>query len=179
MERYSWLSQVIFAIWIAGVCGGSASADDAGVPFFRDIADPVSLGYMMLIRFCVTVAAEYLVVLGCLTGRLKAFSALFVWVLLINVVTNPAAQFGVAFVADPAVLGSEAAALLMWFGIELAVVAVEFGLLRWIFTRMYQRHILNEPVSMRRTIVIVLLANLASILAGTLGFGMIMRLVTI
>ena len=66
------------------------------------------------------------------------------------------------FIADTELLGSASLAHLVEWIIEFVVVIVEFGLMKWIFGRMYRHGVLDEPVSAGRVLVISVAANIAS-----------------
>lgn len=121
----------------------------------------------VLWAFCVTVIIEYLVIRHFLKGRLRLKSGLFLWVFLVNVLTNPAAQavFWSVGTWSYREVGPDAL-LAMLFAVELAVVVVEFALLKCIFTNMYRGGALYEPITTGRTIMIALTANVASLVCG-------------
>ena len=133
--------------------------------------------YGMVAAFCVTVIIEWLVISCFIWGDARVWLELFPWVLLVTIITNPAAQFAILFLADPDLLGSGALSLLVLCLIELVVVIVEFGLLIWIFGRMYRRGVLDTRLTARRTFVMALLANPAS-LVGTFGLIFLFAVMT-
>ena len=63
-------------------------------------------------------------------------------------------------------MGSEAWAWAMICLVEVAVVAAEFGLLKWIFGNMYRQGAPDNPVTAKRAIMTVSVANAASFAFG-------------
>jgi hypothetical protein len=123
----------------------------------------------MAFCFCFTVLVEYLVGL-CLLGWSKVSKPrLFGWVLIVNVITNPAAQLILIRLGNPQLWGHQKAFWVVAVLIELAVVAVEFLLLRRIFDRMYHHGNLSHRVTPRRVFIIALAANGASFVLGLVG----------
>jgi len=153
----------------------STFADGAlPVPFYKEIAPT----WDFLVRlyfgafahiFVATVAVEYLVVYVLLGRPAKAWTQLFFYIMLVNLITKPAAHLSMLFIGDPDLLGSTTRALLVDGIIELVVVTVEFGLMKWIFGSMYRRGVLQEPVTAKRTILIAAVANVASFAFGVVG----------
>lgn len=169
MQRYARFLQWSVVFWSAACCVTSCLADGAPMPFYQEAAgrDPLDPGFLsiLLVGLVSTVLVEYLVVYLLLGRPTKSRTRLFVWVLLINVITNPAAQLTILYVADPVLLGSANLANLVFGITELLVVIVEFWLLKWAFGRMYRRGVLTQPVAATRTFVISLAANTASFVA--------------
>jgi hypothetical protein len=155
------------------VCHGLASADGGPkVPFYEEIRswDLETFAVLFLPVFCPTVIVEYIIV-SCLLGwPAKGRMQLFLWVLFLNTITVPAAEAAWLFIADPLALGSEMIFLALLCVIELIVVIVQFFLLRWIFTRMLRRGLLDRPVTAGRTFMISLVANAASFLFAKFAF---------
>jgi hypothetical protein len=179
--------QIVSAICFTLVCCVGAASADGGtvVPFYQDVFGHSSVwesirdlfaAYSMLFTliFCATVAVEFLVVFFLLGRPAKARRSLFIYMVLINIVTNPPAQISMLFVGDPDLLGSSKLAYLVDFLIELVVIAVEFGLLRWTFGRMRRGGVLDEPVTATRTFVIAVVANVASFAIGVVGLATLM-----
>ena len=48
--------------------------------------------------------------------------------------------------------------------IELVVVAIEFGLMMWIFGRMHRRGLFEKPVATNFVLKIAVITNLASVM---------------
>ena len=120
----------------------------------------------MLGCFVVTVMIEYPVIYALLGRRLKAPIQLFLWVLLVNVITFPGVMCALGALPF---LGYEQFVWL-WLGlIECAVVVVEFVILKLVFNRMCRTHALDEPILAKRTFVIALVANLASFVFGAIA----------
>jgi hypothetical protein len=157
---------------------GSAFADDVHPPvsFYKEFTegDFKTLPFAMLHCFAVTVIVEYLVVYLLLRRSVKDWKRLFFWVLVVNLITNPAAVLGSLFVGDPVIFGSEILADSLLYIIEFLVVAVEFVFLRWAFGQMYRQGILDKPITAKRTLIISILANLASFFIGWLVFFFIL-----
>ncbi len=123
-------------------------------PFRPD--DPMNWA-VMVINFGLTTIVEYLVIYHMLGRPRKARTELFFFLLFLNLITNPPAQFGVWLWGH-------------WFWIEIVVMWGEFGLLLWIFHRMFRGGKLDHPIGTGRTAVIVVMANLASFVLGVIGF---------
>jgi hypothetical protein len=146
------LAQVLLSLFLVVVCGvGSSYADFVMFPTF-DLGHPLSW-VVILLAFGATTIIEYPAIYWILGRPKKAKKSLFLCVLLVNAITNPLAQLGVWFLDG-------------WFTIELAVVAVEFGLMVWIFKRMYNSGKFDRPITLVRTAVTVLVANLISFVLG-------------
>lgn len=161
----------LLSLWLACIYfAGRSFADDVPLPLTL-LRHPGALGYsgleIFVLNFYATVVIEYLVICALLRWPEKATAKLIFWVLLINGLTNPAAQFGATFFAR--VMRSEASAWGMICMVEIAVVVVEFGLLRCILGRMYRQGALKEPVTAKRTIMIAAAANAASFAFGFVG----------
>ena len=107
--------------------------------------------------FYATVIIEYLVVYFFLRPFLRSKLKLFLWILLVNAITNPVFQI-VAVLLIPT--------LIILLLLEILVVIVEFNILKWILGRMLRSGDLTEPLSSQRIFVISLTANLASFLVG-------------
>jgi hypothetical protein len=168
MERYIRLLQVILISWFTFAWYVDTSFANLVVPFemLLSFDHPYAFYYLMIGCLVATVIVEYPVVYLLLGRPAKARIQLFLWLLFVNVITNPAVQIALLFL-DPAVYLTDA---LFKFGlIELAVVMVEFGLLHWIFSRMHRCGALVEPIKARCTFVIGVLANLASFVLGGIG----------
>ena len=146
---------------------GSCLADGAPWPqrsnYEEAAHEPGATAFGVFVFFCITMVIEYLVVYACLLRLTKDGVALFGSVLFVNVITNPAAQCVMMFFGDPMVLPSDAWCYTVICAVELVVVAVEFVLFRWIFGRMYRHGTLGEPVTVRRTLIIAMAANVASL----------------
>jgi len=139
--------------------------------------NPYGLAAAMLGGLAVTTAVEYGVIYWMLGRPAKARLRFLFSLLLVNVITNPPVQLATFFIPDlfrPRLLGE----LLLMLGIvELVVVLVEFGLLRWIFGRMYRGGALNEAITVKRTFLIALTANLASFVVGCTAFIVVMAVI--
>ncbi|MEW6113724.1 MAG: hypothetical protein AB1664_16445 [Thermodesulfobacteriota bacterium] len=118
--------------------------------------DPVTWALMAAI-FGVTTIIEFLVIYWMLDRPRSARITLFFVAFLLNMVTNLPAQIGVWFVGD-------------WFAIEVVVIAIEFGVMMLIFSQMYHSGKLDHRVTVPRTALIVLVANLTSFALGVVGF---------
>lgn len=142
-----------------------------GMPTFRSYqAKALSIGLMgviVLATYISTAVVECAVVYLFLRGLMATRSGLFPWVLLVNLITNPVAQLVWIYFKhwlDPV------DGVLLLCGIEIAVVVVEFLFFRWLFERMYHRGALAASVTDRRTLMIVLAANVASLVFVEAGF---------
>jgi len=113
------------------------------------------------------VVIEYFLICALLGWPEKAWVKLIPVVLLVNVITNPPAQAAAIFFGR--VMGSEESAWAMVGVTELAVMAAEFGLLMWILGNMYRQGVLDRPVTALSTILIVVIANVASFAFGFVG----------
>jgi len=157
----------------------SAFADGVlPVPFYKEVGSiwDFVVGFyskIFALVFPVTVVIEYLVFYALLGRPAKARRKLFLYILFVNTITNPAAQLCMLFIADDVLLGSKNMEYLADCIIEVLVVIVEFGLMTWLFGRMHRHGDLDEPVSAIRTLVITLLANLASFTVVYEGFSAI------
>ncbi|MEW6532567.1 MAG: hypothetical protein AB1473_17185 [Thermodesulfobacteriota bacterium] len=166
-----------FALFISVLCLGfiyslgTSFADDVPLPLRDFLQHPEVLGYgraeILILNFFATVVIEYLVICAFLGWPEQAMIKLMFWVPLVNVITNPAAQIGALFFGK--VMDSEALAWVMVCVVEFGVAAVEFGLLSRIFGYMYRQGVLHEPLTARRIILIVAVANMASFLLGFVG----------
>jgi hypothetical protein len=182
MLRYTRLVRCACALALMFTCDVGSIFADGGlpVPFYQEVFTNTSFRdflcgfyYKILLEiFCATVAIEYLVVFLLLGRPPKAKIKLFCYILLINLITNPAEQFAIFFLADPDLLGSTGRSLLMICLIEFVVITIEFGLMLWIFRRMYRRGMLQRAITAGHTIVLALVANVAS--SGILFIGFIL-----
>jgi len=148
------------------------------VPFYKDVAlgDFLVWGYRFITaEFLLTVVVEYLVIYLMLGRPSKARMPLLFYLTLVNLITNPATQLGIFFVADPVLLGSSGKAFLVLCLIELVAMTTEFCLLTLVFGRMYRRGVLKVDVTAKRTVVIVFAANVASFLFGFVGGIVLMK----
>ena len=157
--------------YLTTVCWvGSALANDVHPPVsvYGQLTDGEikALLFALVLCFALTVLVEYLVVYLLLRRSVKEWKRLFFWVLVVNLITNPAAVLGSLFVGDPVILGSGALAILLLCTIELLVVTVEFIILRRAFGRMHLCGVLDKPITAKRTLFISLLANVASFFFG-------------
>jgi len=133
----------------------SSLADMVMLPPFR-LDDSVNL-IGMAANFGFTTIIEYLAIYHILGRPKKAKTGLFLFVFLVNLITNPAAQIGVWFIGE-------------WFVIEAVVILVEFGLLMLVFARMFRIGALSQPIGAGRTLVVAVMANIASFGLGIVGF---------
>jgi hypothetical protein len=122
----------------------------------------------------VTIVIEYWVICAFFEWSQKAMLKLMLWVPVVNLITNPIAQIGVMFFGGMLKRSEplDWTIMLQWaiiFVIELAVVAVEFCLFRWIFLNMYRQGVISKPVTVKRTILIAATANTASFALGFVG----------
>lgn len=127
------------------------------------------------VAFALTVVTEYLVTYLCLRRPRKAAARLFLWVLAVNVATNPTFQAGTYFLEDILELfavppNSTPGQLSLIFGFELIVVTVESIILNWVFGRFHHEGIIEGPVAARRTVTIVILSNMASFIFVIMTF---------
>ena len=153
-------------VLISGV--GPSFADDVPLPLGDFLQRPEVLGYSQLgifvANFSITFFIECLVICGSLGWPEKAIVKVIFWVLIMNLMTNPLAQVAAIFFGRA--MGSESLAWLMIGIVELAVIAAEFCLLRFIFRNMYKNAELGEPVTEKRLIGMVTAANVASFFFG-------------
>ncbi|MEW6529403.1 MAG: hypothetical protein AB1473_01120 [Thermodesulfobacteriota bacterium] len=156
--------------------GSTFAAAGPAVPFYKEILAHSSAweilaiySKLLTVIFGATVTVEYLTVYFLLGRPAKVRIKLFFYIVLVNMVTNPAAQFSMLFLGDPDLVGSAELALVVTCVIELVVVTVEYGLLRWLFGRMHRRGALDKPVTATRTFLISLVANAASFAIGVVG----------
>jgi hypothetical protein len=169
VSRYTCLSRVIIFLWMSFLWPiGLGFANDVPLPLGDFLQRPEVLGYSQLeilaLNFCATVVIEYLVICAFLGWPEKAILKLGFGVLLANIITNPASQVVAIFFGS--VLGSEPLAWAMICAVELVATIVEFGIMRWAFGRMYHGGLIDQPIAIKRTIVMVLTANVASFLLG-------------
>jgi hypothetical protein len=119
-------------------------------------------------NFLITVIIEYLVIWVFLGWSEKVGKELVGWVLFVNAITNPASQVAAVFFAN--LYGSDnSSAWIAICAIELIAATVEFGIMTLLFRRMHRNKIIDKPVPTKRTILIVLTANVASFLFGFIG----------
>ncbi len=81
-------------------------------------------------------------------------------------ITTPPAQYAALSMGDYVLLGTQSRVWAILTAIEFAVVAVEFGFMWWILKRMHRRAVIKTPVTPKRTLVMVFIANAASFLGG-------------
>ena len=176
------LLELAVCLCLIHFCGSGSSFADVGgsVPFYKEVAhDPFSWNYCFFGAIVVaTIIIEYPIIYFLLERPVKARMQLFLFTVLVNLVTNPVAQFSILFIADPVLLGSHLLANVVMLLIELVVVAVEFSLMIWIFRWTYLRGLLDRHVTATRTLVIALTANMASFAIGYIGFLLIIAIVT-
>jgi hypothetical protein len=179
-EKKMPLIQSCLFVLIWGV--GSVLAD-AGLPmpFYKEVFTNTSIwdflfGFyhrILLPILFATVVIEYFVVYLMLRRPSKAKIQLFLYIILINLITNPAAQLAMLFIGDPDLTGSSGMSLIVVCIIELVVVAIEFGLMMWIFGRMHRRGLLEKPVATDFILIIAVVTNLASFGLVFIGFMLI------
>ncbi len=131
-------------------------ADGLTVPDYEMILRPGTIEYFFLRIakvFCATVLIESIVIYTFLRWPKKAAISLFFWILVVNLITNPAVQFGFLFLGDDIVLGSIALALVMICVIEFAVVLLEWLFFTLFFRRMHSRKVIDEAISAKRTVL--------------------------
>ncbi|MFH1115195.1 MAG: hypothetical protein V1792_14895 [Pseudomonadota bacterium] len=181
MKRYTQCMQTMVVTFLALISSVPPSLADGGppVPFYREFLAAPAVGtlvYLTIANFLVTVLVEYVVVY-CFLGRpVKARGKIFVWVLLANFITNPAAQLGMVFLADPALLGSNTLSWAMIGTIEMMAVIVEFAFFRWVVGRLHRRSVIKEAVTALGTFAMALAANSVSFVivgAGTVLIGLV------
>ena len=155
MLRKKQLVQMIFGVCLLWLSGDGLSYANMGPrgPFIDYIypRSPFYIGYYA------TVIIEYLVIYVFLRSCLKSKLKLFLWVLLVNAISNPAFQLLIAS------LTLDIIGVLLS---EILVVFVEFLVLKWIFRRMHRTGDLTEPVTNRHTFTISLIANMVSFVVG-------------
>ncbi len=178
MNRYIQCMETMAVTCVALISYASPSLADGGppVPLYQDFLAAPGIGtfvYLMIANFLVTVLVEYVVVYCFLGQPVKARGQIFMWVLLANIITNPGAQLGMLFLADPALLGPLALSWAMLGTIELMAVIVEFAFFRWIVGRLHHRGVIQEAFSTLRTFAMALAANLASFVVVGAGTGLI------
>jgi len=178
MPLYIRVFQVLVGLAMS-LIGGVAPciANDVPLPYYalpvyKELMGTLSANLYIIVglfvtNFVATVFIEYLVVIWLMGDSNRARLELFLWVLVVNAITNPASQIGTLFLtAEAPTRGSEALAWSMICAVQFAAITVEFGLLRWIFGRMHRRGKLDKPVTAARTIMIVFAANLVSFVFG-------------
>ncbi|WP_041286556.1 hypothetical protein [Desulfomonile tiedjei] len=119
-------------------------------------------------NFLCTVIIEYLVIWAFFGWSGKAGKELVGWVLFVNAITNPVSQMDAVFFAN--LYGSDNSSA--WIAIcvmEFVVATVEFSMMASIFRRMHRNKVIDNPVTTKRTILMVLTANVASFLFGFIG----------
>ena len=154
--RYARVVQMLIGLCLALTCDVGSSRADMIILAPVQLDDPVTWVLTAAI-FGVTTIIEFLVIYWMLDRPKKARTTLFLVVFFLNLVTNPPAQIAVHFLGD-------------WFTIELVVIAIEFGVMMWIFSRMYHSRKLDRPVTVMCTAFIVVIVNLASFVLGVVGF---------
>lgn len=168
MLLVSWFSSMASVAPALAVCGQD-------IPFYMEVSSIwdflVSYFRVMALVFLACVGIEYIVAYLLLGRPSRGRRQLIFYVLLVKIITNPAAQLAHLFIADEVLLGSSALEHLVHYLIEVAVVIVEFGLIWWICGRMYSRDVLDEPVSAVRSLLISLVANVAPFLILYMAFG--------
>ena len=178
MPRHARFVQIACVLYLIFSNDGGLVFADGGlpVPFYKEVSSTTSIWHflfcfyyrILLPIFFATVAIEYLVVYLYLGRPSKAKTHLLLYIILINLITNPAAQLSMLFIGDPKLLGSSALSCLVDCTTELAVVAIEFGFMIWMFRRMYDRGIL-EKVTTGKTALMALVANVASFVIVFIG----------
>jgi hypothetical protein len=175
-------------LWFIFVCGAGLCHAN-GVAPYRPSGDPYAVTTVVLMVFALTVFVECLVIDRLLGRPPEARRSLALWVLLINMVTNPAMQlFYYCFGYHPKAAASAIANVLPWAGasapdtilviaetagpvaIEVAVVALEFVLFRKVFAHLYRCDRIEHPVGPGRTLWLVTAANVASYLFVLFAF---------
>ncbi|MFH1115194.1 MAG: hypothetical protein V1792_14890 [Pseudomonadota bacterium] len=127
---------------------------------------------LFLSSFLTTVIVEYFVIVCFLRHENKARLEILFWVFSINVLTNPASQLAALTLTLHALnTGSETIAWGMLCVVELVAIAVECVLMLWALRRLYYGGIMSEPVTVKRTISMVVTANVLSF-----SFGWIAKL---
>jgi hypothetical protein len=116
------------------------------------------------------VVIEYFFVLLFCVRRLKPMPPLLFWTVVINLITNPASQCGAYYLTDPNLISSETAAWGAIAAIEAIVVVVEYFLFRLVFKRLSRLGKIEQPLSPKRTLVMVLVANTVSFALPALLF---------
>jgi len=151
--------QLVLALLLLMCDAQSSLADMVPLPLYNFLAgdlDPMFWA-VMVVNFGLTTIIEFFVVYFLLGRPRKARTELFFYLLFLNLITNPPAQLGVWLWGT-------------WFWIELVVIWIEFGLMLWIFDRMFRGGKLDHPIGTGRTALIVVVANLASFVLGVIGF---------
>jgi hypothetical protein len=172
MLRHTRLAQTILCLCLTLICGlGSSLADDVPPPLGAFLQHPEAWGFsqveILVWNFCATAVIEYFLICGLLGWPERAWLKLIPVVLHINFITKTQPQAGAIFFGR--VMPSEGSAWAMVGLIEIAVMAVEFGLLRWMLGKLYRRGALDAPVTALSTILIVVIANVASFAFGFVG----------
>ncbi len=147
---------------------GLSFANDVPLPMGDFLQHPEVLGYsraeIFVWNFCATVIIEYFVICAFLGWPENAMIKLVFWVLLLNVITNPASQIAAIFFGR--VMGSEISAWVMTSLAEFVAATLEFGIMRWLFRRMHDSGAIDRLVTTKRTIRMVLTANAANFIFG-------------
>ncbi|MEW6529512.1 MAG: hypothetical protein AB1473_01670 [Thermodesulfobacteriota bacterium] len=156
--RYYRVVQMLLGLCLSLACDVRSSRADL---IILPILPPLQLDHpvtwaLMAAIFGVTAIIEFLVIYWILGRPKKARTTLFLVAFFLNMFTNPSAQIGVL------ILG-------YLFAIELLVIAIEFGVLMWVFSQMHHSGKLDHPVTALRTAVIAVIANVASFILGELA----------
>ncbi|MEW6141435.1 MAG: hypothetical protein AB1733_24695 [Thermodesulfobacteriota bacterium] len=169
MLLVSWFSSMASVAPALAVCSQA-------VPFYMEVSsiwDFLVLFYfkVMALVFLASVGIEYIVAYLLLGRPSRGRTQLIFYVLLVKIITNPAAQLAHLFIADDVLLGSSTLEHLVHYLIEVAVVIVESGLIWWMCGRMYSHNVLAEPVSAARSLLISLVANVVPFVILYMVFG--------
>lgn len=171
--KAKWIFSGFWMLLILGIC----TSITEGSPWFGFYSGKSKevlnlLGIIIFATYILAAVIEYAVVRGFLRPLILSRSGLFLWVLLMNMITIPVAQVIWTYCIDVSQWFASSLLMLilipflkniyLLFLIGFGVLSAQFLFLKWLFNRMYKRGVLATVVSRKHTLRIALIANAAS-----------------
>lgn len=161
MCRYTRFVETAIGLWILlNCCAESGFANGLG-PYRRTGIEKALDTWLMvgpfIANYIATAVIEFVVIYLLLRRPAKACFSLLVWVLVVNLITNPTAQLA-WLTSERWIYWRPDSALI----IESVTIVAEFVLLMLVFKRLYRCGLLAKPVSLARGLIVTVSANLAS-----------------